>query len=149
MKLFLPFFCFLIGLYLLPLLAKAQLPVYNGPGSTIIYYVPNPGSDTIYNYDPSLPISPTNPTANTIHLASNSGGLAICNNLNAPSPSPTFYIAGTGSTYYYYNGTNWVNTNYSIGGVDDIAGGGDISTVLIMGAEMFINIMAQLMPACS
>lgn len=40
------------------------------------------------------------------------GGLAIGKNLNAAGPSPTFYTVGPDSTYFYYNGTAWVNTGH-------------------------------------
>ena len=41
----------------------AQLPVCSGPGSGMIYYI---NGGTIYNLDPSQPISATNPSINTL-----------------------------------------------------------------------------------
>ncbi len=100
----------------------AQLPVCSGPGSGIIYFTKVNG-DTIFNYDPSQPASATNPSVNTIHLpagASLQAQLAVSENLNAASPSPTFYTIMHNSTnnqnyYYYYDGANWVNTGHTAG----------------------------------
>ena len=96
--------------------AKAQLPICSGPGSGIIYLVST--GDTIFNYDPSLPLSASNPAVNSITLPANSIAkfLAVGENLGSISPSPTFYtVAGTTSQYYYYyyNGSTWVSTGYS------------------------------------
>lgn len=62
-------------------------------------------------------------TTNTISTPGNSNGLAINNNLNAAAPSPTFYTC-VGSTYYYYNGSTWVNTGHSTGSASAVNPGG-------------------------
>lgn len=62
-------------------------------------------------------------TTNTISTPNNSNGLAINNNLNAAAPSPTFYTC-VGSTYYYYNGSTWVNTGHSTGSSAAVNPGG-------------------------
>ncbi len=83
----------------------------------------------IYNWNPYLPLSATNPWANTINPDSNSVGLAVSENLNSTTgPSPTFYAVNLDAMYYYYNGTAWVNTGHSAGGgaVNIGAGGGYI-----------------------
>jgi len=116
----------LLNLCLLPLFVSAQMPVCIGTGNGIIYSV-NESGTSIYNYDPSLPPSSTNPSVNTISLGNAHSTLAICENLNAAGPSPTFYsvVDSGGSIYYcYYNGTSWVNTGHTIGGVVGGIGGG-------------------------
>ena len=106
---------------------QAQLTICTGQGSEILYYNDTPGNTytTIYNFDPSLPLSATNPSVNSISLPPNAIGLAVSDNLNASSPSPTFYTVLQGGNYAYYNGTTWVNTNHYSGlNVGAIAGGG-------------------------
>ena len=134
------FFCFL------PLAAKAQLPVCSGPGSGIIYYTDTTSGTTIHSYNPSLPISSSNPSVNTILLPTNfNESIAVSENLNAASPSPTFYsILSPSGNYAYYNGTSWVNTGQSAspGYTGGIMGceGGDLFILLVM--PVFIDIMA-------
>ena len=101
----------------------AQLPDCTANPSTIIYI--HNGSN-IYNYDVTLPISATNPSLNTITMPSGGGGLAVSNNLNAATPSPTFYTTVSGN-YHYYDGTTWVNTGHSAGagGAVNSGGGGN------------------------
>jgi len=107
----------------------AQLPVCSGAGAGLIYSVSGSGS-TIYDYDPSLPVSSTNPSANTISFSAGvAGALAVSENLNWPSPSPTFYSYYDSAAlhyYTYYNGTSWVHTGHNIGPFVSvcIAGGG-------------------------
>ncbi len=95
----------------------AQPPCQNGPDGII--YIQSGG---IQNYDPSLPISATNPTLNTI--PNGGGGLAVANNLNGPGPSPTFYTIDSGN-YFFWDGTAWVNTGHSAGATINMGGGGN------------------------
>ncbi len=53
-------------------------------------------------------------TLNSIVMPNNSSGLAINNNLNGGTPSPTYYTVING-IYWYYNGTTWVSTGHSSG----------------------------------
>lgn len=79
---------------------------------------------TIYNFNPALPVSGTNPSVNTISLPPGATQcLAVSNNLNAPGPSPTFYTIVSG-IYYYHNGTTWVSTGHSAGGPASVNPGG-------------------------
>ena len=94
-----------------------QPPCQNGPDGLI--YIQ--GGTGIQNYDPSLPISATNPVTNTI--PNGGGGLAVANNLNGPGPSPTFY-AVVGGNWIYWDGTAWVNTGHSAGGTAAVNPGG-------------------------
>jgi len=98
-------------------LVFAQPPCQNGPDG-IIYIQ---GGGGIQNYDPSLPISATNPVLNTI--PNGGGGLAVANNLNGPGPSPTFYAA-SGGNWIYWNGIAWTNTGHSAGGPGAVNPGG-------------------------
>ena len=118
------FFCYsIIGFIFFPSFAGAQLPVCNGPSSGLVYYVGTSGSN-IYNYDPSQPISTSNPVLNTISLPTNATQtLAVNKNLNATSPSPTFYTL-VYDTFYYYNGTGWTSTGHSAGLGANIGGAG-------------------------
>ncbi|NVO01627.1 MAG: T9SS type A sorting domain-containing protein [Bacteroidetes bacterium] len=69
-------------------------------------------------YDPSLPISGTNPV-NTIPLTNSTfKGLTLCPNINGGTTSPTYYtINSTTMTYWWWNAvTNtWINTGHTAG----------------------------------
>ncbi len=103
-------FCFL------SIVAEAQLPNCSGTG---MIYIMTFGGD-IYNFDPSQPISSTNPSLNTISY-SGAIDLAVSNNLNATGPSPTFYVNTS-----YYSGVGWSSPGYSFPSPNIGAGGGYI-----------------------
>jgi len=135
--LFLLFFLYFSSLGLANQNLFAQMPLCSGLGSGLIYSVGGPGGSTIYNYDPSLPLSSTNPSLNALPLSGVGVALAVSENLNGVGPSPTFYsIADSAGMpcYIYYNGTNWVNTGHYIGaslaGTGIGAGGGFIYAIL-------------------
>jgi gliding motility-associated-like protein len=87
------------------------LPTCTGYSSTLLYYI---SGNQIYNYDPCLPFSNTNPQANTISGAAGGDGLALGANIYAAAPAVTFYVSGTaGNNYYWYNGTTWVNSGFN------------------------------------
>ncbi len=109
----------------------AQLPVCGATGGLV--YIS--ARDKIYNWDPSQPLSATNPSLNTIAFPGGdpnwSFGLAVGNNINVPGPSPTFYTtygAGFGGgvlhNIYYHNGANWVNTGHKMPSTVNNFGGG-------------------------
>jgi gliding motility-associated-like protein len=83
----------------------------------------------IYNYNPSAPVSATNPSLNTIQLPNNqSGGLTVSEVLGSSNPTLTFYTV-INDQYWYYNPSTstWVNTNHftgSSGAAVNIASGG-------------------------
>lgn len=89
---------------------------------------------TIQNYDPSLPLSGSNPINNTITLPPTPGGLAVCANINGGTPSPTFYTT-VGGNYYWWNGLGWTNTGHSTGNPSavNIGGGGGFIYNLVGG----------------
>lgn len=103
--------------------ANAQMPQCLGSGGFV--YIQN--GNNIYNFDPTLPASATNPTINTIVLPGGSGGLAVSRNINSTTaPSPTFYTT-VNNNYYYYDGAAWINTGHSVGNAAAVnigAGGG-------------------------
>lgn len=105
----------LLAVLLLPgMFAMAQLPVCIGGGTGYVY-VHASGTGNIYNWDPTQPVSPTNPSLNTISTGTAGNGLSVGNNLNSPTgPSPTFYTI-INNNFHYYNGTAWVNTGHSTG----------------------------------
>jgi hypothetical protein len=76
--------------------------------SSLIYLQTSP----ITVFDPSQPISATNPS-NT-GIPSGGTGLALCNNLNGGTVSPTFYTT-IGNFYAWWNGSSWVTTSHSTG----------------------------------
>lgn len=130
-------------LSLITLKTYAQLPDCAGADSNVVFLH---GSNTIYRYDPALPISGTNPS---VFLTSGSmpwGGLTVSYNLNGGAASPTFY-ATDGGLYYYWDGVNWVNTGHSAatvnlgGGVNTIYGkngsSGYISKYVGTGNDVF------------
>ena len=99
----------------------------NSQSSTInqgIIYAMN--GMTIQNYDPTLPVSASNPVNNGITLPAGAAGLAVCNGISSgPGPSTRFYTTLAG-IYYYWDGNNWVNTGHLTGdpGAVNIGGGG-------------------------
>lgn len=111
----------------------AQLPQCAGSTNRYIYAIAdNTGGGTgdIYRYDPSQPISTSNPVPTTVDDGYSSA-LAISPNLNSSTaPSPTFYSFNPNTvTFQYWDGTGWVNTNHAIGSpfaVNMAAGGGYI-----------------------
>ncbi|RYZ53794.1 MAG: T9SS type B sorting domain-containing protein [Sphingobacteriales bacterium] len=123
--------------YSLP--AVSQMPCTPG-ANPIIYFA----SQGIWNYDPTIPVSATNPVPNTILLPPGgpgsgvpSGGIAISPVLGSGNPTPTFYtityISNAGNLtffYSYYDGSGWVNTGHIAGSPNIGAGGGFIYGVL-------------------
>src|SRR5687768_14755595 len=101
--------CFARNLSLLSILysaCHAQNPVCPSP------YVYMDGGNLIRYFDPSLPLSNTNP-ANT-NIPTFGSGLTLMPSINGGTLSPTFYTTSNGN-YYYWDGVNWVNTNHSTG----------------------------------
>jgi hypothetical protein len=103
--------------------AKAQLPQKN---LVYIEFTTNfYDSDSLYNYDPSLPVSTSNPWINTIPLPDNNVGLAISPVLGSGDSTLTYYT-GVDGNYWYYNPTThiWVNTGYLYGTSTSVNFGG-------------------------
>jgi len=98
----------------------AQLPTCTGASAGYIYYL---SGNNIYNLNPTAALSASNPVLNTIVAPTNAAGLSLGPNLNAASPSPTFYTTVSG-IYYYYNGSIWVNTGYTVGNTSAVNPGG-------------------------
>jgi gliding motility-associated-like protein len=84
--------------------------------------------DSVYRYDPSLPISTTNPTG-VIPVNSNNNGLTISNNLNGGALSPTFYTVNGNNEYEYWDGTSWVNTTQTTGNASAVNIGGGLNAI--------------------
>ncbi|MBL7711228.1 MAG: gliding motility-associated C-terminal domain-containing protein [Chitinophagaceae bacterium] len=86
----------------------AQLPT-----TGLVYF--KKGLD-IYNYDPLLPVSATNPVVNTIHVTSTTCiGLAISPVLGSGSTTLTYYTVNMTSGFYeYYDPVTsaWVSTGH-------------------------------------
>lgn len=111
---------------LLSIASYAQLPVCSPNDQRIYFMGYEDPSTTLYTYNPQLPISASNPTTNTIMLPGGgiipqgSGGLAVGPNLFGTTPAYTFYTtlvtgaAAVSHTYYYYDGSQWVNTNHRL-----------------------------------
>jgi len=75
-------------------------------------YVYMDGGGFISYFDPSLPLSSTNPSLTNIPTFGS--GLALMPNINSGTLSPTFYTT-SGGTYWYWDGTAWINTGHSTG----------------------------------
>ena len=91
------------------------MPTCAGASANTLYFL---SGTSIYNFDPTLPISASNPTLNSITAPGPSIGLSLGKNLNAATPAITFYVSafGTGGfDYWYYNGATWVNTGFNSG----------------------------------
>ena len=105
-------------LLLLSLFLGSTILLFAQINCSLNYYLPT-GSTTIMSYNPA-----TNTTASTgITLPSGGAGLAVANNLNGGTPSPTFYTV-VGGQYRWWNGTTWVATNHSSGGTAAVNPGG-------------------------
>ncbi len=115
----------------------AQLPTCIGPTANYIYYL---SGTSIYNFDPTLPVSASNPTVNTIVPLAGANGLSVGRNFNSASPSITFYMVGSNNNYYYYNGTTWVNTGFSTGNTAAVnigSGGNYIYNIVGFNGEVY------------
>ncbi|MCC6186196.1 MAG: T9SS type A sorting domain-containing protein [Chitinophagaceae bacterium] len=95
------------------------------------------GRYNINNFNPSLPISATNPVLNTISIpAAGAYGLTVSPILGSGSSDLTFYCidVATGNYIYYNPATStWVNTGHSTGNayaVNIAAGGGYIYSLV-------------------
>lgn len=95
----------------------------------VLPLVGNP-TGRLYTFNPATPVSPTNPSLNTIGLPTGYvGGITICEVLNSGNATQTFYCV-TGSTlnnirYNYYDPvtSSWVNTGHNPAAVNIAAGG--------------------------
>lgn len=76
-------------------------------------------NNRFYTVDPNTNAS----TINSIVMPNNSSGLAINNNLNGGTPSPTYYTVISG-IYWYYNGSTWVSTGHGSGSTAAVNPGG-------------------------
>lgn len=120
---------------------QAQLPTcaniyYDDYDATLIsifgIVIPIVGNPTgkLYSYDPTVAVSPANPSLNTISLPPGYvGGLTLCEVLNSGNATQTFYCV-TGTTtanirYNYYDpvSNSWVNTGHNPAAVNIAAGG--------------------------
>ncbi len=101
---------FFIGLFFFFLVETsfAQNPSCPSP------YVYMDGGSFIKVYDPSQPLSTSNPSTSTIPIPAGSGGLTLMPNINGGTLTPTFYTTVSGN-YWYWNGAVWVNTGHSTG----------------------------------
>lgn len=72
-------------------------------------------------YDPSQPVSATNPASTSISVFGN--GLTLMPNINGGTVSPTFYTT-SGGNYWYWSGSTWVNTGHSTGNSSAVNLGG-------------------------
>lgn len=102
--------------------AKAQIPACSS-ADTFIYYI---SGSVIYKYDPKKIITGTNPVATPIQVPPTAGGLAISDNINGATPSPTFYTVVKDSIHYCYDDTTWINTGHRMPGGGISAGGGNL-----------------------
>jgi len=105
-------------------ISYGQLPSCGS--NSLIYYITG---GLIYNWNPALPFSATNPVLNSLPAPpAGANALSFCENINDPTaPSPTFYTVVSGN-YYYYNGntSTWVNTGHAASTVNIGGGGGFI-----------------------
>lgn len=85
--------------------------------SNLIYLHNNP----IAVYNPTLPLSATNPSNTSVPIGGT--GLALMPNINAATPNPTFYTI-LGGNVAWWNGTSWVNTGHSAGNSSAVNLGG-------------------------
>lgn len=72
-------------------------------------------------YDPSQPLSATNPASTGITVFGS--GLTLMPNISGGTLTPTFYTT-SGGTYWYWSGSNWVNTGHTTGNTSAVNLGG-------------------------
>ena len=112
----------------------AQMP---GCPSPLIFM---DGGSFIQSYDPSQPLSTSNPSS--LNVPSFGSGLTLMPNINGGTLCPTFYTT-SGGNYYYWSGASWVNTGHSTGNTSavNIAGcnGGIYNLVGSTGQVYFYN----------
>lgn len=116
-------FCtWLVGFIVMALPVRAQIPNCAGADSNLLFVHQGAG---IMAYNPSLPLSGTNPYLYLAAAGVSMAGLTVSNNLNGGTPSPAFYTT-SGGNFQYYNGTNWVNTGHAASAVNP---GGGIANI--------------------
>lgn len=116
----------------------AQLPQYG-----LVYINFHKGlmvSDSMYVFDPSLPVSATNPYPDSIRLPPNNAGLAVSpviGNANHGDNRLTFYTTVNDSFVYYDPSTSqWIYTHHFIGTTSAVnigAGGGFVYSLIGFG----------------
>lgn len=129
---------FLWFLLIVPLLVKGQLPQHNLV-YVLLYNSANSNANReLFNFDPSLPVSATNPSPNTIQMPAHSAGLAVSPVLGSGDTTLTFYTTANGTFWYYDPNTSiWVNTGDTIGQSTNVnigAGDGHIFTFRAFGS---------------
>lgn len=85
---------------------------FSQPFSCPSPYIYMDGGSFIRVYDPSQPLSATNPSATNVPTFGS--GLTLMPNISGGTLSPTFYTT-SGGTYWYWSGTSWVNTSHTTG----------------------------------
>ncbi len=111
----------------------AQMPDCLNSGGFVYIH----SGSSIYNWDPNLPISATNPSLNTINCPGQ--GLAVSDYLGPGGGYKTFYTV-VGGVYWYYDGTAWVSTGHTVGNgaaVNPGAGGGFIYNLVGGSGEVY------------
>ena len=88
------------------LLCLSQTPSCPSP----FVYMDGPGG--IHAYNPTQPLSATNPSP--IGIPNGGGGLTLMPNINGGTLSPTFYSI-IGGNYSYWDGAAWVSTGHGTG----------------------------------
>lgn len=111
----------------------AQFPNCQGADSNVVFLH---GSNTIYRYDPTQPLSATNPSTFLTSATMPWGGLTVSCNLNGGTASPTFYSTD-GSNYFYWDGVTWVNTGHTASTVN--LGGGETTIYGKNGSSGYIS----------
>jgi len=119
----------------------AQLPqpniIYMNFSSVVLNGSITPLTDTMMNYDPTLPVNANNPSLNTIQMPPNAGGLAISKILGSNNNTMTYYTVVNLHFWYYDPVTAvWIDTGDSTGTsmtVNIGAGGGYIYSVQPLG----------------
>ena len=95
--------------------------------SSNVLYAQMPNCDNYYimsgNRFYTMNTATNTGTLNSIILPPNSSGLAINDNLNGGTPSPTYYTVRSG-IYWYYNGTTWISTGHTSGSSAAVNPGG-------------------------
>lgn len=125
-------------LLILPLLLKAQLPQRNLVYVLLYNSTISNANRELFTYDPSQPVSASNPSPNSIQMPAHSLGLAISPVLGSGDTTLTFYTTANGTFWYYNPNTSlWVNTGDTIGQSTHVnigAGDGYIFTFRALGS---------------
>jgi gliding motility-associated-like protein len=108
-----------IHICLICIIVRIPLPAQNPTcPSPLIYFLGQFNGLYLQVYDPTQPLSGSNPSVTSIPnpstATSGQPALALMPNISGGTLSPTFYVLpNSGLSYWYWDGTGWINTTHA------------------------------------